>query len=82
MKDLFKILIRTSKKQHKQNTKQKILNENDSNKGWPNYAYVSRNHNETSSEQEECSAGIRNSTDGGGVRGVNDAVSECPKFHL
>ena len=33
MKDLFKILIRTSKKQHKQITKQKNLNENDSNIG-------------------------------------------------
>ena len=34
MKDLVKILIRTSKKQHKQITKQKNLNENDSNIGW------------------------------------------------
>lgn len=40
------------------------------------------NPNETSSEQEEFSAGIRNPTDGGGVWGVNDAVSECSKFHL
>ena len=46
--------------------------------GWPNYVYVSQN--------DAGTGGVlgRNpsSGDGGGVRGVNEAVSECSKFHL
>ena len=47
--------------------------------GWPNYVYVSQN---VAGTGWVLGRNPSFGNGGGGARGVNDAVSECSKFHL